>query len=212
MFKNGLAKFVVLAAMIFVFGLMAGMIAPRWFGLRSAPKTYSTATILKQVQTLAQLVTVQYVMEKFEEFESAPNTTLGQFLTSVTGEPRILLLAHGVVKAGVDLSQMGNTDLQIANKKIVLKLPRARITDAYLDETLTRVIQRENGHSIPYLQDFKQANKDMEQTVRQNAIDDIRRAARRSGILKDAEDRARAQLTHFCRQLGFEDVDVKLKE
>jgi hypothetical protein len=50
-------------------------------------------------------------------------------------------------------------------------------------------------------------NKDLEQTARQNAVDDIRRAARSGGILKDAEERARAMLTHLFRQLGFEEVE-----
>src|ERR1043166_6567130 len=144
MFKNGLGNFIALAAIIFLFGLIAGMIVPRWGGIRSPQKTYNTATILKQVQTLAQLVTVQYVMEKVESYDAAPDTTLGQWLTSLTGEPHVLLLAHGVVKAGVDLSQMGNTDLHVSNKKIVIKMPHARITDAYLDDTLTRVLQRES--------------------------------------------------------------------
>src|SRR5437762_2487316 len=72
--------------------------------------------------------------------------------------------------------------------------------DAELDDHLTQVVERNTG----FLRSF---NKDLEQTARQNAIDDIRRAARSSGILKDAEERARAQLTHLCRQLGFEDVE-----
>ena len=47
-------------------------------------------------------------------------------------------------------------------------------------------------------------NKDLEQTARLNAVEDIRRAARSSGILKDADDRARAQLKNFFQQLGLE--------
>ena len=39
------------------------------------------------------------------------------------------------------------------------------------------------------------------------AIDVCRRAARSSGILKDAEEKARAQLTNLGRQLGFEEVE-----
>jgi len=44
----------------------------------------------------------------------------------------------------------------------------------------------------------------MEQTARQNAIEEIRRSARNSGILKDAEDRARAQLKHLFEPMGLQ--------
>jgi len=47
-------------------------------------------------------------------------------------------------------------------------------------------------------------NKDLEQTARQNAVEDIRRAARTGGILKEADERARAQLKHLFQQLGLE--------
>jgi len=41
----------------------------------------------------------------------------------------MLMVAHGVVKAGVDLSQIKPADLQITDTKITLKLPSASITD-----------------------------------------------------------------------------------
>ena len=200
MFKQRLALIVLLVAFVFGSGLVIGILFPRWAGVGSKPKVYNTATILKQVQTLSQLVTVKYVMERVEELDAAPTSTLGQWLTSVTGEPRVLLLAHGIIKAGVDLSRLHPDDLSVSGSRIVIKLPMPEITDAYLDEKLTRVIERNNGRFLPF-------DKDLEQTARQNAIDDIRRAARNSGILKDAEDRARAQLTHLCHELGFQEVE-----
>jgi hypothetical protein len=73
-----------------------------------------------------------------------------------------------------------------------------------LDDANTRVIE----HNTGFLRSF---NKDLEQTTRQNAIDDIRRAARSSGILKDAEEKAQAQLTNLGRQLGFEEVEFSAR-
>jgi hypothetical protein len=90
----------------------------------------------------------------------------------------------------------------VSGKKIAIKLPPPQITDAYLDDKQTQVIERTTG----LLRVF---DKNLEQTARQNAIDDIRRAARNSGILKDAEERARAQLTSLCRRLGFEEVEFR---
>lgn len=200
MWKQRLANFVFMLALVFALGLVIGVLFPRWAGLRPTQKVYSSATILKQVQTLSQLVTVKYVLERVEELEAAPNSTLGQWLVSLTGDSRVLLLAHGIVKAGIDLGQLGPNNVHVSGKKIIFQMPPAQITDAYLDEKLTRVIERQNGRFLPF-------DKDLEQTARQNALDDIRRAARSSGILKDADERARAQLRNLCKQMGFDEVE-----
>jgi hypothetical protein len=55
-----------------------------------------------------------------------------------------------------------------------------------------------------FLRDF---DKDLEQTARQNAVDDIRLAARQNGILSDASERAQLELALFLHQAGFEQVE-----
>ena len=118
------------------------------------------------------------------------------------GENRVLMIAHGIVKAGLDLTRLQPGDLQVAEKRVAIKLPPAEITEAYLDEKETRVVERSTG----FLRSF---DKNLEQTARQNALEDIRRAAQNGGILKDAESRARAQLTNLFRQLGFEQIEFR---
>jgi len=177
-------------AIIFGVGILLGVYLPRAIGLVSHQRTYTTATLLRQVQTLSQLVTVQYVMEKVVILEDV----------KWFGENRVLMVAHGNVKAGVDLSRLEPGDLQVSGKTIRIKLPPPQITDSYLDDKQTKVIERTTG----LLRTF---DKDLEQTVRQNAVADISRAARSGGILKDAESRARAQLTNLFQQLGFEKVE-----
>ncbi|MSU57986.1 MAG: DUF4230 domain-containing protein [Pedosphaera sp.] len=182
----------VVLVMIFVIGLWLGFIGPRWLGFGSSPRIYGTATVLQQVQTLSEFVTVKYVMEKvviLEDVKWYPG-----------GDSRVLLVAHGVVKAGMDLKQMKSEDVRISGKKISIRLPPAQITDAFLDEKQTRVIERTTGV-------LRLFDKDFEQTARQTAVDDIRRAARTTGILKDAEDRARGQVKILFLQMGFEQVE-----
>jgi len=191
MFRQRLIGAAVAVAVVFGVGLWLGFFLPRWAGYLSGPARFNTATVLRQVQTLSQLVTVKYVMEKVVVLEDV----------KWYGENRVLLVAQGVVKAGVDLGQLKPADLQVAGKKITVRLSPAQITDAYLDDKETRVVERTTG----LLRAF---DKDLEQTARQNAVDDIRRAARTAGILKDADDRARAQLTILLTQMGFEDVEI----
>ena len=188
-----LIAFVVLIVIFFV-GLWLGFVGPRWLGLAGGQRIYGTATVLQQVQTLSELVTVKYVMEKVIVLEDV----------KWFGENRVLLVAHGIVKAGVDFKQMKPDDLHIAGKTISLRLPPVQITDVYLDDKQTRVVERSTG----LLRTF---DKDLEQVARQNAVDDLRRSARTIGILKDAEDRARDQVKLLFLQMGFEKVEIQSK-
>jgi len=177
-----------------VFGLGVFLALGLWLGftfhkLSGAGTTvYNSATVLRQVQTLSQLVTVKYVMEKvvvYEDVKWFPG-----------GDNRVLMIAHGIVKAGVDLERMKPEDLEVVGKTVKVRLPVAQITDCYLDEKQTQVIERTTG----LLRTF---DKDLEQTARLIAVDDVRRAARYAGILKDAEERARAQIERLFLQTGY---------
>ncbi len=189
----------LLVTILFGLGLLFGLFLPRLLSFKSQPQALNTSTLLTQVQTLSQLVTVKYVMEKVVVLEDVSESTLGKMFS---GQSRVLLLAHGVVKAGVDLQQLAAGDLRVEDKKIVLALPPSQITDAFLDEQKTQVID----HTTGLLRAF---DKNLEQTARRNAVDDLRRAARNGGILKEADERAREQLTGFFRQLKFEQVEFR---
>ena len=153
-------------------------------------RVYNTATILKQVQTVSELVTVKYVMEKVVVLEDV----------KWYGENRVLLVAHGVVKAGVDLSRLEEGDISVHGQSVTINLPRAQIIDAFLDEKQTHIVERTTG----LLRTF---DKDLEQVARQNAVADIRTAARVNGILKDADERAQLQLAVLFHQMGFLEVN-----
>lgn len=188
---------VLVVAVIFIAGGVFGIKLTRLLAPGSGAHEENTATVVEQVQTLSDLVTVKYVLEKVVILESPPTSALGQF---VEGNNRVLLLAHGIVKAGIDLKRLKPEDVLISGRKITLRLPPPQITDAYLDERQTQVIDWQRG----FLRTF---DKDLEQTARQNAVDDISRAARTDGILNDAGERARLELALFLHQAGFEQVE-----
>lgn len=188
---------ILVVAVIFIAGAWFGIKLTRLLAPGSGAHEENTVTVVEQIQHLSDLVTVKYVLEKVVILDSPPTSTLGQF---VQGENRVLLLAHGIVKAGIDLKRIAPGDVVIAGRKIILHLPPAKITDAYLDEKQTQVIDWQRG----FLRTF---DKDLEQTARQNAVEDINRAARQDGILNDASERAQLELALFLHQAGFEPVE-----
>jgi hypothetical protein len=195
--KSHLAILLVLTAFVLVAGIFLGFFSRLLLSAVQGPQFANTPTIVQQVRTLSELVTVQYVVEKVVILEDIK-------WIAVLGESRVLMVAHGKVNAGIDLSQIGPDDISISGKSITVKLPQSKIMDVFLDESQTRVIERTTG----LLRTF---DKDMEQTARQNAVDDIRRSARYGGITKEADKRARLQLENLFRQMGFHDVQFKSK-
>jgi hypothetical protein len=187
----------LMVLLIFAVGLLFGVVASHWLRRPAGLQLIGTATVVERVQTLSDLVTVKYVLEKVVILDAPPQSTLGQF---VQGDNRVLLLAHGIVKAGVDLKAITPADVSVSGKTITVRLPAAHITDCYLDEDQTKVIDWKLG----FLRAF---DKDLEQTARQQAVTDIRNAARSGGILRDAAERAQWQLAAFLHEAGYDHVN-----
>jgi hypothetical protein len=187
------AVWVGFAALVFAVGLLAGFVFSRT-GLLKFPARFDTAVLLQRVQTLSQLVTVKYVLEKVVVLDDV----------KWYGDSRVILVAHGVVKAGINLEGMQPGDFAVSEAKIKIKLPRPSITDVYLDDRRTEVLERSTGVMRVF-------DKDLEQSARRQAVDDLRLAARENGILKDADERARAQLASLLHQMGFAEVEFSSK-
>ena len=188
-----IAGILVAILVIFAMGLFFGLVSYRFYQARGSGG-YSGPALLTKVQTLSQFVTVKYTLEKVVEFDDA----------KWYGDSRVLLVAHGVVKAGLDFSQLGPNDIEISGKKINLTLPRPRITDVYLDDHLTQILDHSTGA-------FRLFDKDLEQSARQRAVDELRLAASENGVLKNAADMGQSQLKVLLYQLGFTDINLKSK-
>ena len=194
MSKARWAIVVLLLILVLLVGLLVGAKFSELAASRAGSKLSNTSVLLQQVQTLSQLVTVKYVLEKVVVLEDA----------KWYGENRIILVAHGIVKAGVDLQKLQPGDVRVVgHKKISLSLPPPAIIDVHLDDEKTQVVERSTG----LLREF---DKDLEQSARRQALGSLRSAAHRYGILKEAEDRLRDQLTVVFQQLGFEEVEIRL--
>ena len=182
----------LLVALGLVFG--AGVLVARSMRSSGRPGIADTATVVTQVQALSQLVTVQYVFEKVVLLDDV----------KWYGQNRLLLIAHGIVKAGVDLRKVAPSDVAIDGDRLRLRLPRPQLVDTYLDESRTEVLERSTGI-------LRQFDQQMEQEARRQALESIRKAARAAGILRDAEERTRLQLNALGAAAGFRAVDVEFR-
>jgi hypothetical protein len=150
-------------------------------------------TIIREVRSLARLETIQFTVEKVITAE------VGQGDFAFLFEDRLLLVAHGVVIAGIDLEKLKPEDLWLEGGVLNVRLPDAEVFIATLDNDKTYVYERDTGI-------LRKPIQDLETLARQAAEKEIRSAAIGDGILTIAEQNAESYLTRLFIALGYTDV------
>ena len=158
------------------------------------------SAVIKEIRNLQRIETASFTIEKVIDGGTSGNT----FEQLLFGD-KILLIAHGQVIAGFDLSQISEKEIEIKANTIRLSLPKPQILVTTLDNTQTRVYDRTRGILNP-------GDKDLESKAREAAQNSIREAACKGNILKQASDNARKQLTAFLSALGFTQVSIEIPE
>lgn len=156
----------------------------------------SRASVIQEMKELQRLETAQYTIDKIIEAK-----TEGNVFQEVLYGDKILLIAHGKVIAGIDFSTLTEDSIIIEEEKITFKLPPAEIFLTNLDESQTRVYDRTQGL-------LSKGNKDLETTARQQASETIKKAACEGGILAEATENAKKQLSTLLQRFGFSQVDI----
>lgn len=149
-------------------------------------------TVIRQIQSLARLETASYTIEKVITAES------GEGPLGFLFQDRLLLVAQGHVIAGVDLSLVGDDDIQVSGASVFLTLPASEIFVATLDNDGTYVYDRQTGLFGQQI--------DLETLARQEAEHAILEAALSDGILDLAQQNAEAVISRLLEAIGFEDV------
>jgi hypothetical protein len=160
------------------------------------------AAVVKEMRELNRLETASFTIEKVIEAGISTNSNI--FKDFLFGD-KILLIAHGEVIAGFNLSTLSDKDVVINNKQLNIILPKPEILLVRLDNDKTRVYDRQQGL-------LTKGDKDLEAEARLVAEKEIRTAACQSNILKEASTNARKQLTALFNALGFTTVVITIPD
>jgi len=147
-------------------------------------------TIIREVQSLARLETIQYTVEKV----IAAEVNQGVF-GPLIGD-KLLFVAHGYVIAGVNLADIGEEDLWLEQDTLHVILPEAEVFVAALNNEESYVYDRETGI-------FRKSDPDLETSARQAAEEEILNAAIEDGILLQAQQNAEVYLERLFNTLGY---------
>jgi Protein of unknown function (DUF4230) len=159
--------------------------------------TVDQPTVVRQVRALERIETVSYTMDKIISGERE-NPILPQFLAG----DRLLLLVHGEVIAGLDLSKLQPGDVVVHGRSVSIHLPQAEIFTTTLDNAKTRVYSRDTGL-------FSSADPNLESEVREEAVQQLHDSALQDGILKTAQGNAGQTIRSMLTTLGFENVEIR---
>lgn len=155
-----------------------------------------SVTVVRSVQSLARLESVQYSIEKVIRAET------GQGIFGPLLGDRLLFVAHGDVIAGVDLAKLGPNDVLVSTDgRVTIVVPAAEIFVTRLDNEKSYVYERATGL-------FTKGDINLESQTRQVAEDEIRNGALEDGILNTAQSNANVVLERLLRSLGFTDVVI----
>lgn len=150
-------------------------------------------TIIRDVQSMARLETIQYSVEKVITAE------INQGVFGPLFGDKLLFVAHGYVIAGVDLSKLTVEDLAMDGDVLRVHLPDAEVFVATLNNDDSYVYDRTTGI-------FKKSDPNLETDARQAAEEEILNAAIDDGILEQAQINAEAFMERLFNDLGYDYV------
>ncbi|MBI3242086.1 MAG: DUF4230 domain-containing protein [Chloroflexi bacterium] len=150
--------------------------------------------VVISIKALARLETAQFTIEKViikEQGQGALGALFGD---------RVILVAHGDVIAGVDLSKMVASDVVVLpDGKAFVTLPASEIFVTSIDNDKSYVVDRQTGL-------LTKGDVDLETEARREAQDEIEAAALEAGVLQQAQKNSEIYIRQLLAMLGYTDV------
>lgn len=172
-----------------------------FFALFSCKQDISYKQMEEQVgkiTSLTELGTVEYVVTKI--VKANDNATWYKF-----GDRKILFSCKAILKAGIDLSKLEDSDIKanIEKKSISIILPGAELLSVNLKPENIKLIYEKTSITRSSF-----SNKERDAILAQGEAD-ILKSVPDMGIFDDAESNAKLFLEAFFKQAGFTNVNIE---
>ncbi len=191
-------KYIKSILLVIIFAIRTGLVV--FIAQKYGAAKDNTTAVVKEIRALNRWETSSFTVEKIIDSESSGNV-FQQFLFGNS----ILLIAHGEVIGGFDLSQFSEKDISTQGTSITLTLPAPGILLSRIDNSKTRIYDRKQGLLVA-------PNNNLESDSLASAETSIRAAACTEGILNSAATNAKNQLTPLLTSFGFTSVTISIPE
>ena len=162
----------------------------------SPARTLDAAAVVHEIQSLNELVSVKYTVQKVVGLEEQKVPF---------GSEKLLLFVQAEVLAGIDLSTLAASDVKLLPAtKMQVVLPLPKIVQIVIDDKQTKVWDRRITWWTPWVP----FNPDLERQARLAARDAIEQAAIEMGILAQARRNAETAIRSLLNTFGVKSVTV----
>lgn len=162
-------------------------------------KPVATLEDVYEIRNIGQLSTTEYTVRKIVKVNDASNDWYKY------GDRKLLISCRAKIKAGIDLTKIGEKDIRIRGKEIEITLPPAEITSFQIHPS---DIQTELESVTGFRSSFTQVEKN---AILKKGEEAIKKDIATTQILRDSEINAALFVTEFYAQLGFEKITVHHK-
>jgi hypothetical protein len=159
----------------------------------------SPVTIIRDVRSLARLETIQFTVEKVITAEKNQGT-----FSALFGD-KLILVAHGDVIAGIDLSKLKASDVEVQDGILYVTLPEPEVFVTALDNEKSYVYDRDTGL-------LTKGDIQLESSARLAAEKAIEEAAVEDNILELARQNGESYLSRLLSNLGYPEVIFTYQE
>ena len=170
-----------------------------------APKKVTienTPVVVKQVQALAQLVTISMYEELVVDSNATDKRTMQLPLlpdiTLSSEVKKLVIIGKVTTHVGIDMQQLSNLDITGTKDSIHIILPAAEVLDAIINPSGVSVFIEEGNWSNGAIVKLKQK-------IQYLAITD----AQSRGLLSQSENKAREIFTDFFMAAGYQKVVIQ---
>jgi hypothetical protein len=155
--------------------------------------------IIDRVRGVSELTTATFVMEAV--VPTSQERKLGDLVVATT---KLLYIAQGEVKAGIDLNKLTQDDVKLVNNILEIQLPPPQILDRKIDIDRSRVYDYDRG----LLGLGPDVAPDLQTLAQRQTLAKIVSAACNRGLLEEANQKADLAVTQLLTTAGYQ---VKVK-
>ena len=155
--------------------------------------------IVQRIKSMQELTTTVQTVETI--VPASADRKLGDISLATT---RLLYIARGEIRAGVNLGELTNTDIKVSNNKIEINLPPAKILDSKIDVNHSRVYDYDRG----FLNLGPDVAPQLQTLAQRKTLTEIVNTACSDGILTTANTRAKETITQLLINTGYQQVKI----
>jgi hypothetical protein len=158
------------------------------------PRIENSAPIMQRIKNIQELATTVQTMETIVPVSA--DRRLGDIPLATT---RLLYVARGEIRAGVDLNELTDADIKVSNDSIKIDLPPAKILDSKIDVNRSRVYDYDRG----FLNLGPDVAPQLQTLAQRKTLVEIVNTACKEGILEDANNKAKQAIGQLLVNTGY---------